>query len=45
MRIGDKHAKGAITVKFDMRPDNWSTDYQAFIHWIKSRVDDKSTIG
>jgi hypothetical protein len=45
MGIGDKHAQGAITVKFDMRQDNWSTDYQAFINWIKPLVDDKSTIG
>ena len=44
MRIGDKHAQGAITVKFDTGPDNWSTAYQAFITWIKSHVLDVSII-
>jgi hypothetical protein len=45
MQIGDKHAKGAVTVMFDMRPDNWLEGYQTFIKWIKSRVNNKSIIG
>lgn len=44
MWIGDKHAKGAITVKFDMNSNNWAKGYQAFINWIKDRVDNKFII-
>lgn len=43
-KMGDKHAKGAITVKFDMNSNNWAKGYQAFINWIKDRVDNKFII-
>jgi hypothetical protein len=44
MQIGDKHAMGAIVVKFDITPDNWLKDYMAFIHWIKNHVTNKSVL-
>jgi hypothetical protein len=45
MQIGDKLAKGAVTVMFDMRPDDWLEGYQTFIKWIKCRVNNKFIIG
>jgi len=43
-KIGDKYAKGAIVVKVDTSHGGWDKSYDAFIHWIKSHVSQKSVL-